>query len=584
MASDNKIAQVGITATGTIKNDKIAGTSRNDVLDGGAGSDEVNAGSGNDTLIYTMAQNAGARDRYDGGSDTDTLRLNFTATEWASASVRADVSRYLAFLAPVVGAKGEHEKGDAERGEGWFSFKAFGLEVRNVENLQVYVNGVLIDPTAVSTPNHAPVVTNAAAALVGSVIEDVALTAIGQLSASDVDAGTTLAWSVQGAAVGAYGSLAIHSATGQWTYTLNNSDAAVQALAAGETHTENFTVRVTDDRGASVDQVVVVTVNGTNDAPVITSGATVSAAENTSRTVYIATASDPDSSGVVYSLGGTDAALFEIVNTADGRGIVSFRTAPDFEAPTDADENNVYDITVGASDGLNTATVQPVAITVTDIAGKDDRSVIDLGIYGQLIRPIQVDGGQWFYYWDRNSDGLDNGVSGTQNTTNGVDYVTHDVLDSIFREDINGAVEDATNAVGIIGETDATFRYATLNGVHLALPTVGGADPQAIYGPNGVNAYQPGTGVGTPLGSQGIADNVVNATYNDYLAIWDALNGTAIGGAHTFAALWLTSPWVSSDFWSASDIGDNHAMVSISVGHVGILSDATNGYVGLQVL
>ena len=91
MTSDNTIAQVGIVATGTIKNDKVDGTSRNDVLDGGAGSDEVNAGSGNDTLIYTMAQNVGARDRYDGGSDTDTLRINFTAAEWANAAVKADV-------------------------------------------------------------------------------------------------------------------------------------------------------------------------------------------------------------------------------------------------------------------------------------------------------------------------------------------------------------------------------------------------------------------------------------------------------------------------------------------------------------
>ena len=76
------------------------------------------------------------------------------------------------------------------------------------------MNGVLIGPTAVTAVNHAPVITNTAAALAGAVTEDAALTTSGQLSATDVDAGATLTWSVQGAAVGTYGSLALNSVTG----------------------------------------------------------------------------------------------------------------------------------------------------------------------------------------------------------------------------------------------------------------------------------------------------------------------------------------------------------------------------------
>ena len=49
-----------------------------------------------------------------------------------------------------------------------------------------------------------------------------------------------------------------------------------------------------------------------------------------------------------YSLGGTDAALFNINATT---GAVTFKAAPNFEVPTDAGGNNVYDITVAASDG-----------------------------------------------------------------------------------------------------------------------------------------------------------------------------------------------------------------------------------------
>src|SRR6476661_2153028 len=66
-------------------------------------------------------------------------------------------------------------------------------------------------------------------------------------------------------------------AAGKWTYTLANGTdgaaSAVQSLAAGESHNETFTVRVSDGQGGSADQVVTVTVTGTNDAPVITSSA-----------------------------------------------------------------------------------------------------------------------------------------------------------------------------------------------------------------------------------------------------------------------------------------------------------------------
>ena len=52
------------------------------------------------------------------------------------------------------------------------------------------------------------------------------------------------------------------TAAGVWTYTLDNSNAAVQALNAGETLTDTFTAVTTD--GAQ--QLVTITINGANDA------------------------------------------------------------------------------------------------------------------------------------------------------------------------------------------------------------------------------------------------------------------------------------------------------------------------------
>ncbi|BDA58947.1 VCBS domain-containing protein [Shewanella xiamenensis] len=140
----------------------------------------------------------------------------------------------------------------------------------------------LVTITIVGT-NDSPVITNNATQLVGSVVEagdlddgtDVAgtPTATGQLSATDVDNGATQTWSVQGTPDTTYGSFSV-DATGKWTYTLDNTKAATQALAEGQSQQLTFTVRVTDDKGAWVDQLVTITIVGTNDSPVITNNAT----------------------------------------------------------------------------------------------------------------------------------------------------------------------------------------------------------------------------------------------------------------------------------------------------------------------
>ena len=56
-----------------------------------------------------------------------------------------------------------------------------------------------------------------------------------------------------------------------WTYTLDNSLAATQALKEGEVVTQTYTLRATDNLGAHVDQTVTVTLRGNNDVPVISS-------------------------------------------------------------------------------------------------------------------------------------------------------------------------------------------------------------------------------------------------------------------------------------------------------------------------
>ena len=131
--------------------------------------------------------------------------------------------------------------------------------------------------------NDTPVITSSTSDASGSVIEaghndDGTIVsgtslATGTLTSYDVDNGSSATWTVDGGAssTGTYGSLAITSG-GVWTYTLDNSLTATQALKEGQTAaTETFTARVTDEHNAYAEQTITVTVDGTNDVPVVTS-------------------------------------------------------------------------------------------------------------------------------------------------------------------------------------------------------------------------------------------------------------------------------------------------------------------------
>ena len=79
-------------------------------------------------------------------------------------------------------------------------------------------------------------------------------------------------------------------------------------------------------------------------------------------------ATDFDDPVLTYGIaGGADAALFDIDATT---GALTFKTAPDFEAPTDTDSDNVYEVAVEASDGFLTDS-QAISVEVTNVSGPD---------------------------------------------------------------------------------------------------------------------------------------------------------------------------------------------------------------------
>ncbi len=117
------------------------------------------------------------------------------------------------------------------------------------------------------------------------------------------------------------------------------------------------------------DQAIAVTVTNANEAPVITSHGGVSVhtrniAEGTTAVTTVS-ASDPDAATTLtYSIsGGLDAGFFTVNSTT---GVLSLIAPLDHETPLDSNTNNIYQVTVRASDGTLFAE-QTIQVTIQNV-------------------------------------------------------------------------------------------------------------------------------------------------------------------------------------------------------------------------
>lgn len=97
-----------------------------------------------------------------------------------------------------------------------------------------------------------------------------------------------------------------------------------------------------------------------------TNATDVSMNENTIFTGYTAVLSGIHTDSVAFSLSAIDGQDQALFNIDSNTGKLTFKTAADFETPTDANQDNIYEVGIIASDGAN-ATTQTVRITVNNI-------------------------------------------------------------------------------------------------------------------------------------------------------------------------------------------------------------------------
>ena len=185
---------------------------------------------------------------------------------------------------------------------------------------------------------------------------------VGTVAASDPE-GDTLSYSIESGNTGDV--FAIDSSSGQIT--------VVGSLDHETTPSYPLRVAVTEvidgaTTGLSSAATITINITDVNDAPEITGGATseISVPENqTAVTDVDSTDEDSSDPGDFFSttLEGADAGLFEITTA----GVLTFKSAPNFEAPSSHTNSNVYTVVVKAEDGNLGTDTQSITITVTDV-------------------------------------------------------------------------------------------------------------------------------------------------------------------------------------------------------------------------
>ncbi|MCW5623605.1 MAG: DUF4347 domain-containing protein, partial [Burkholderiales bacterium] len=225
-------------------------------------------------------------------------------------------------------------------------------------------------------------------------------------------------------------------------------------VGAGERITATATASNSSYTTHTATSEISASVTATASTAITSNGGGASAAINVAEnTTAVTTVTAGGAGTITYSIvGGADAAKFTINSSS---GALAFVAAPDYEAPTDSGANNVYDVTVQASDGTTTDT-QSIAVTVTDVANTLGVTTIsdanDAGITaGNASHTVE---------WLNANRGADGAVSLREaiiaaNNTAGTDTISFAIAGSgVHTITLASMLPSITDAVVIDGTTD----------------------------------------------------------------------------------------------------------------------------------
>ncbi|WP_394149648.1 VCBS domain-containing protein, partial [Vibrio maritimus] len=213
---------------------------------------------------YDLADNAALSFAFDSGNTTTSVE-----NAYGTFNINADGS-WTFTLDNTKPATQALEAGESVT----VDINAYIIDDRDAyisQNLTVTINGTNDAPVIANTSEITGTVVEAGHEDAGDTVAGTP-TIDGQIFASDVDLaeGDVLDYSIENDA-NPYGSVSIDQ-NGLWTFELDNTSAATQALEEGDSVEVTFDVVVTDDQNVTATQTVTITVEGTNDKPYLTTG------------------------------------------------------------------------------------------------------------------------------------------------------------------------------------------------------------------------------------------------------------------------------------------------------------------------
>jgi len=187
-----------------------------------------------------------------------------------------------------------------------------------------------------------------------------ATTTVGTISATDQDSSaSSISFSLAtGDAAVDDGLLAINSSTGVVSFLSAPNFESPSDQGADNTY--NFTV-IASDGSVSSSVAMSVAVSNANESPLFSVSSSQTYVENSGVSISVAASDQDASSSIAYSLSGLDASKFSISSS----GALSFASAPDYENPSDNGSNNVFNVSISASDGSSSSSVSLV-ISLSD--------------------------------------------------------------------------------------------------------------------------------------------------------------------------------------------------------------------------
>ncbi|MDE2778132.1 MAG: cadherin domain-containing protein [Chloroflexota bacterium] len=195
---------------------------------------------------------------------------------------------------------------------------------------------------------------------------------------ADQDANTTITWSLSGDDAGDFNAItkpANEPMKGQLTF--KNPPDRENAADANTDNEYEITVKATDEGGKFDEMDVTIIVSDEDETPMISGPTEFDYLENSHNTAATYHAADPEDDDIEWQLLGDDKDLFALNPLYAGASSADliFRSSPDFETRKDSDTNNVYEMTIQATDGNpNHVQTLDVSITVTDV---NETPVID---------------------------------------------------------------------------------------------------------------------------------------------------------------------------------------------------------------